>query len=51
MTLEKPYFLTNPEWFYEDEEEGIYKLTDKATPEAVESYKKFYELLDSQDIF
>lgn len=37
-----PYFLTNKEWYYCDEL-GIYKLTDKAPPEAVKSYNKYYE--------
>lgn len=38
-----PYFLTNKEWYYHDEEEEIYKLTDKATPLAIISYYEFYE--------
>lgn len=45
---EEPYFLSNKEWFYYDEEEFCYKLTTKATKEAVESYNEFYELLDSE---
>ena len=43
---EKPYFMTNEEWYYYDEEEGILKLTDKATSEAINSYKKFYKSLN-----
>jgi hypothetical protein len=43
MTIpEKPYFMQNDEWYYFDEKEFIYKLTDKAPKEAVESYKEFY---------
>ena len=42
MTLEKPYFMENKEWFYFDEDEFRYKLTDKATEEAKKSYKEFY---------
>lgn len=38
----QPYFLTNKEWYYFDEEEFMYKLTDKATPEAKKSYEEFY---------
>ena len=38
----KPYFLTNEEWYYYDEKEYKYKLTDKATPEAIESYNEYY---------
>ena len=44
---ERPYFLSNKKWYYYDEEEFCYKLTDKATKEAIESYKEFYDLLDS----
>lgn len=36
-------FLDNPEWYYFDEKEEIYKLTDKATNEAKESYKGYME--------
>lgn len=42
MTVEKPYFMQNEEWFYFDEEELMYKLTDKAPEKARESYKDFY---------
>lgn len=38
----RPYFLTNEEWYYFDEKEYKYKLTDKATPEAIESYNEYY---------
>lgn len=46
MYVEEPYFLTNKEWYYFDEEEFKYKLTDKATDKAKESYKKFYEEIE-----
>lgn len=46
MTTEKPYFMKNSEWFYFDETEWKYKLTSKATREAVESYNEFYALLE-----
>lgn len=42
MTFEKPYFMNNAEWYYFDETEWKYKLTDKATKKAVESYYEFY---------
>ena len=45
---EEPYFLSNKDWFYYDEEEFCYKLTDKATKEAINSYEEFYELLDGE---
>ena len=34
--------MQNPEWYYHDDKEGIYKLTDKAPKEARKSYKEFY---------
>ena len=43
MTIGKPYFMTNKEWYYYDESAEDYKLTDKAPPEAIKSYKEFYE--------
>lgn len=46
MSSKVPYFFTNKEWYYYDEEEEIYKLTDKAPKEAVESYKEFYKETD-----
>lgn len=47
MRIEKPYFMTNEKWFYFDETEWCYKLTDDAPEKAVESYKEFYKLLNS----
>lgn len=44
----KPYFMIINEWYTYDKEQGIYVLTDKATKEAKESYKKYYELLEHQ---
>ena len=55
MLLEKPYFMQNKEWYWQDEETCKYKLTDKAPQEAKESYKNFYESLQNSlnysDIF
>lgn len=39
----KPYFMENEEWYYYDEQEEIFKLTDKAPEKAKESYRQFYE--------
>lgn len=47
MMLEKPYFMEYEEWYYFDEKEFCYKLTDKAPKEAIESYNKFYDKLKS----
>lgn len=51
LIVDKPYFLTNKEWYYYDVKSGMYKLTDKAPQKAIDSYKKFYKLLnnDSKD--
>lgn len=38
----KPYFMSNDEWYYFDEKEWCYKLTDKAPEDAIESYNEFY---------
>ena len=43
-----PYFLTNKEWYREDEIEGKYVLTDKAPQEAIDSYNEFYKALETQ---
>lgn len=45
MEQEKPYFMKNKEWYYFDEDDFIYKLTNKAPKEAIESYKEFYKIL------
>lgn len=52
MSEKQPYFLTNEDWYYFDEDEFRYKLTDKAPEKAVESYKQFYsdEYSDKQII-
>ena len=42
----KPYFMTNKAWYYFDEEEFCYKLTDKAPAEARKSYQEFYEAVN-----
>ena len=43
---EIPYFMTNEEWYYHDDQEMVLKLTDKAPQEAIDSYIKFYEQLE-----
>ena len=40
--VERPYFMENKEWYYYDDEEGIFKLTDKAPQKAIDSYIEFY---------
>ncbi len=39
--IDMPYFLTNKEWFTENPKTGKFKLTDKAPPEAVKSFKQY----------
>ncbi len=39
----KPYFLSNKEWYYYDTKEFMYKLTSKAPKEAINSYKEYYK--------
>lgn len=50
MRTEEPYFMTNKDWFYFDENDFMYKLTDQAPPKAIESYNEFYDLLNSIDV-
>jgi hypothetical protein len=47
ITLEKPYFLTNETWYYHDEKDMVFKLTDQAPQDAIDSYNEFYDLLNS----
>lgn len=47
MTVEEPYFMQNKEWYYFDEDEFCYKLTDKAPEKAKESYKEYYDTVYS----
>lgn len=49
MFVEEPYFLSNKEWYYFDENEFCYKLTESATERAKESYEKFYNELEKGD--
>ena len=46
VLVEKPYFLTNKEWYEYDEKSKKYILTNKAPKKAQESYKEFYKLMD-----
>lgn len=49
MTIEKPYFMQNKEWYYFDFDKKKFVLTDKATYKAKKSYKAFYALLRWQE--
>lgn len=46
MIAYQPYFMSNKEWYYFDEEEFMYKLTELAPEKAKKSYKEYYEDLD-----
>lgn len=46
---EKPFFMSNPEWFYHDEDDFKYKLTNKAPKKAIKSYNEYYMHHDSID--
>ncbi len=50
MEIAKPYFMKKPEWFYFDEKEVCYKLTEKAPFLARQSYAQFYRALDSTGV-
>lgn len=50
MRIEEiPYFMTNEEWYYHDEEEWKYKLTDKAPQKAIDSYNEYYKQLEETE--
>lgn len=38
----EPYFISNKDWYYFDEEEFCYKLKKGAPQAAVKSYEEFY---------
>lgn len=42
-------FFEHLNWYYRDEEEGVYKIRDDAPKEAVDAYNEFYKKLDSFD--
>lgn len=44
--IDQPLFLTDDTWYYYDSTNKRFMLTDKAPPEAIESYKEFYGLLE-----
>lgn len=48
--LDTPYFFENKDWYYYDEEDEVYKLTDKAPKEAIESYNEFYSEIKNLEI-
>lgn len=39
----RPYFMENKGWYYFDDKEWKYKLTDKAPEKAIKSYEEFYD--------
>lgn len=46
MISEIPLFLTNDDWYYYDEDELCYKLTENAPAEARASYELYYEQVE-----
>lgn len=42
MRVEKPYFMTNDDWYYFDEGAFCFKLTEKASEKAKKSYEEYY---------
>lgn len=49
MDAEKPYFMKNKEWYFYDEENDIFTMTDKAPIEAIASYEAFLEYTELED--
>lgn len=48
LIVDKPYFMTNEEWYYYDEKTFKYKLTTKAPQKAIDSYNEYYKKLDEE---
>jgi hypothetical protein len=46
--LERPYFMENKDWYYYDEDENCYRLTEKAPEKARKSYEEFYEMINDR---
>lgn len=46
MIVEEPYFMSNDDWYYFDEDKGRYMIKESAPLSAKESYKEFYKELD-----
>jgi len=47
MTLaDEPYFLKDKSWYYFDEKDCKYFLTDKAPEKARESYREYYSMIE-----
>ncbi len=42
ITYEPPYFWKNPKWYYHDPRYNRLRLTDEATPKAIQSYINHY---------
>ena len=49
--ISEPLFRQDEDWYYFDAEDCILKLTDegKRHPEVVESYKQYYDELNSRN--
>lgn len=46
MMITEPYFLTNEDWYYFDEKECRYFLTDEAPEKARKSYVDYYQAVE-----
>ena len=45
MTIDKPYFMSDPKWYYFDFDKKKYVLTDEAPEKAKESYEEFCKMI------
>lgn len=50
MMINKPYFMSNKDWYYFDEIECTYKLTEQAPKKAQESYHEYYKQLEDDRV-
>ena len=50
MNIPQPYFMNNSSWYYFDENDWKYILTDDAPEEAKKSYDEFYSQLETKHL-
>lgn len=44
-----PHFIDKDEWYFYDEKEHRYKLTERAPETARKSYEEFYRIIETDE--
>lgn len=50
IKVEKPYFMKNKDWYYYDDEKRTYVIKTSAPEKAKESYRKFYQSINTDPV-